>query len=47
MSPFVRAYARNRGAVFGSVVLVVVLVVALSGWVAIPRQSMGHDRGAV
>lgn len=33
MSPFVRAYARNRGAVFGSVVLAVVIVTALvAGW---------------
>lgn len=30
MSPFLQAYARNRGAVFGSLVLAVVIVVALS-----------------
>lgn len=30
MSPFVEAYTRNRGAVFGSIVLAVVIVVALA-----------------
>jgi peptide/nickel transport system permease protein len=33
MSPFVQAYARNRGAVFGSIVLLVVIMVAVAaGW---------------